>query len=362
MLYKLLRFSYIYGPQRAFVKAVGRLRLKVPLGLILSPFKYPKKFVAIIGCGQFSFSTIAYFLTKQKGSCIGVALDTNFAAAKTLASCYGVPVALGSQEENFLNPDIRLVYVASNHASHTNYAVRAIQHGIDVYIEKPVCVSLSQFDILKQAIQSGKSKVYVGYNRPFSSAISELKKYIQSKEITLSCVVMGHLIPEDHWYRNPQEGTRVCGNLGHWIDLSLHLLNASGGVKHLDVTIGYSNIKTPDDNISVTMTSERGDLISLILTAREEPFEGINETIVFQQEELFVKIDDFRKAEFQIKSKKMVRRYWPKDVGHKKAILQPFKTETKRDINEVLLSTELMLFIMEMVVNSKRSGRFLLVK
>jgi len=354
---KLFRFCLIYGPHRAFVKAVGRTRWTLRLKLVLAPFKRSDKFIAVVGCGQFAFSTIAFFLTKKHGECIKVALDVDGKAVNTFSACYGADVVLITPESDFLLPDVKLVYVASNHASHTDYALRCLGAGVDVYIEKPICVSREQYETLRVAILKAQSKVYFGYNRPFSAAVKELKRYVKPTAFTLNCVVMGHLIPEDHWYREPAEGTRVCGNLGHWIDLSLHLLNCAGGVRYLDILIAYSNTETPDDNISVVLTSDRGDLITLTLTAREEPFEGINETIVFQQDGLFVKVDDFRRASFQLGHKKFNRRYWPKDVGHRKAITQPFDGDA-RNANEVLCSTELMLEIMEMVRANKASSRF----
>ena len=49
-----------------------------------------------------------------------------------------------------------------------------------------------------------------------------------------------------------------------------------------------------------------------------------------------------------------------KDVGHEKAVLQPFnKSGFKRHLNEVLLSTMLMLFIMKMVKNKQREDIFI---
>jgi hypothetical protein len=43
------------------------------------------------------------------------------------------------------------------------------------------------------------------------------------------------------------------------------------------------------------------------------------------------------------------RRFWPKDVGHRGAILQPFADPPGRDWHEVELSTLLMLHIADMV-------------
>jgi len=37
------------------------------------------------------------------------------------------------------DPAIDLVYVASNHASHADYAIAALEAGKSVHIEKPMC-------------------------------------------------------------------------------------------------------------------------------------------------------------------------------------------------------------------------------
>jgi hypothetical protein len=179
-----------------------------------------------------------------------------------------------------------------------------------------------------------------------------LRQYAQPKEqpLTLSCFINGHVIPAGHWYRNPQEGTRVCGNVGHWLDLAVHVLSWGALPDRWRITIAYSDDCARDDNLSIALASERGDLVSIVLTARGEPFEGINETINFQCGDLIAKIDDFRTMTVWKGSHYKRHRYWPKDVGHNAAILQPF-SDGARDWHEVELSTLLMLVIMEMVLD-----------
>lgn len=350
-LKKIIRFARIYGFKRALVKAIGRTRYTVSIPLLLAPFKIcKKKDIAIIGCGQFAFSTIAFFLTKRFGKRIELCMDIDEKALTSFAQCYGVTHRNLGRIDNACLTNIKLAYIVSNHASHTDYSLYFLQRGISVYIEKPISVSKPQLKALRHAVKKYKVLVYFGYNRPFSAAIQELKSMLEPKALTFNCMVIGHLIPPDHWYRKPEEGTRVCGNLGHWIDLALHLINASGGASLFNITIAYSDELMADDNLTVVLTTERGDLVTLTMTSREEPFEGIHETIIFQQENLFVSIDDFRKAEFQLGSKKFVRKYKPKDVGHERAILQPY-LGSSRDVDEIFLSTELMLHIMDMVKN-----------
>jgi len=123
------------------------------------------------------------------------------------------------------------------------------------------------------------------------------------------------------------------------------------------ISIAFSSSTDRDDDLSISLTSETGDLIVVVLTSRAEPFEGINETIVFQKRNVIAKIDDFR-AMTVWKGDLVERfRYRPKDVGHESALLQPFNGR-QRDWREVELSTLLMLFIKDMVVTGQARREF----
>ena len=169
--------------------------------------------------------------------------------------------------------------------------------------------------------------------------------------ISLNCFVSGHKIDSDHWYRDPKEGTRICGNAGHWIDLFIHMMGWRSEPDLFHITLIAADPKEPDENFSVSISTNQGDIFSLMLSARSEPFEGINETINFQQGEVICKIDDFQKMSLWENDTFIRITFWPKDVGHKLAILQPFQTRATRDWDEVIRSTLLMLYVTDMVRN-----------
>jgi predicted dehydrogenase len=332
-------------------------------------FKFPLVFssrknkdIAIIGCGQFAFATIAYFLKLTRGYSVYGVFDINKENAKTLASYYKCKVF--DDYMSLLNSKkIKYVYIASNHSSHAYYAIEALKRDKIVYVEKPIAVNNRQYLDLLNA--SKEKKMFIGYNRPFAPAIQIIKDQIQNRyknrePISINQFVIGHKIPSDHWYRNFEEGTRICGNVGHWLDLSIHLLAVIGLPNKLRVTIIPSSEKEKDDNLNLTITSDFGDLITIMLSSREEPFEGINESINIQYSRVIAKIDDFRKLTIWDGDKILKRRYFRKDVGHKKAINQPFDNKTKRDVNEVLLSTRLMLDITDAVRNDKKEILFII--
>ena len=131
-------------------------------------------------------------------------------------------------------------------------------------------------------------------------------------------------------------------------------MNTRGKIPNkFHVNIAYSNLNEIDDNISITMTTEYNDLISIIISSRAEPFEGINESIQFQSGKIFAKIDDFRKIDIWDDSNKSTFKFYPKDVGHYLAINQPFN-DFKRDFSEIEISTILMLEIKDMVLKLEK--------
>ena len=131
----------------------------------------------------------------------------------------------------------------------------------------------------------------------------------------------------------------------------IHLYNIRGYIpKFYNVQIAYSSVDEADDNIAIIITTSEGDLTSITITSRTEPFEGINETINLQYGSIIAKIDDFRTLTIWDEAKLTRRKYWPKNTGAKNSILQPFSKDI-RNLNEVISSTELMLHVAEMVKN-----------
>jgi len=359
-LKKVIRFIGIYGLGRTVVKVAGRVRPLIPLWWLLSfrhPFKKGKK-IGIIGCGQFSYSTTAYFLSASTDSKIVWCCDINLDAAKSMAIAFGSK-RFSDKCTEFLD-DTDLVYIASNHSTHASYAIECLKAGCDVYIEKPISTTWEQFEELLKIVKDTDRKVYVGYNRPHSPSVqlikSEIKDY--SVPLTLSCFITGHFIAKDHWYRNPEEGTRICGNLGHWIDLAVHMLFWSKDKSfEVDISIVYSDTNAPSDNLSVALSTASGDLINFTFSTRSEPFEGVNESINFQQGDVIAKINDHRHVQIWTGEKYISKRYWHKNAGHEKAILQPFSQELSREWEELVVSNRLMLVITDMVKNLETSRK-----
>jgi predicted dehydrogenase len=354
---KLVRFVCIYGPGRTLYKAAGRLRLNVPRWT----WRRRSPDIGVIGCGQFAFSTIGYFLRGVQGHRLGACYDIDHAARDSLARALRVPRACESVQALLDTPGLRTVYVASNHASHSDYATQALARGLDVVVEKPIAVNRDQLVTLLRARRASHGRLFAGYNRPFSAAVRELRQamaIVPGQGLSMQCFVAGHQLAPDHWYRRPEEGTRVCGNLGHWLDLWVHLLSWRDLPDKLELLLGWADASEPDDNLALTITSDKQDLFTVMLSSRHEPFEGIQESIHVQHGDTLCRIDDFRAMRLWQGARVRRRRYWPKDVGHRAAIRQPFAAGVARDWHEVELSTLLMLHVTDMVRGGVNRSQF----
>ena len=143
---KALRYTRLYGVQRTLSIVRGQYNMKRTYATppAMPAQRSSHKHVGVIGCGIFGFGVVGYFLTKNHGKVIRGALDHNRDRAASFFQRYGLDYYTTDPEELLSDPGIDLVYISSNHASHAEYAIAALERGKAVHIEKPHVVNESQ--------------------------------------------------------------------------------------------------------------------------------------------------------------------------------------------------------------------------
>ena len=356
---KVFKYVSIYGISRTLVKVKGHYHMTKEYSKSIKNYeKLDSKSIGIIGCGNHAFTDIAYFLKKNRGDIIGATMDIDMNKAISLANEYKAYNYTTDVQDIYSDDNIKLVYIVSNHATHTPYTINALEANKDVFVEKPISINFEQYINLMKKVRNSTNNIYVGYNRPFSPAIETIHPYITNSAITLNCFILGHKLDDNHWYRNPNEGSRVVSNLGHWIDLSTHLIMARDELPtHFEITLLSANDKHKDDDFVVTIKTDKNDLIILTFSTRSDPFEGVMENISFQNEKIIAIIDNFQKMTIWKDNEKIVKKYIPKDAGHEKSVIQPF-IDQKRNWQEIEWSTFIMLKIEEMIQNGIKDISF----
>lgn len=326
---KALRYVSIYGLARTLVKIKGQYHMKAPQAFSgarwVNPAcrnpNAPQRCVALIGCGNFAFSNIAYYLRKHERAFLRLAYDRNQSRARSLCQAYRGAAAVADWHDILSDPGVRLVFIASNHASHAEFALACIEAGKHVHIEKPHVVSQEQLQRLTAAMRSHPHvKVFLGFNRPRSGLFRQLQAALASADgpIMINWFVAGHEIAAGHWYFDPKEGGRVLGNLCHWTDLTLHLVSLE---KAFPCRIVPATPPDATSDFVVAVSFADGSCAAITFSAKGHTFEGVREVLNVHKGNLLANLSDFHTLTFDLIEKKRSVRLRHRDHGHEANIV-----------------------------------------
>ncbi len=318
---KALRYVRLYGPSRTLVKVRSQYHMarryeqlpREPAGAA------PGKHVGLLGCGKFAYAQIAYFLSKDYGNVLRGAMDVEIARAASLFERYNLDYYTDEAARVIEDPAIDVVFIASNHASHAEYAIAALEQGKHVHIEKPHVVSDDQLRRLCAAMTTASGKVALGFNRPLSRIGCEIHARLASQEgaAMLNWFIAGHEIEADHWYHREEEGGRILGNLCHWTDFVLRLVPPE---RRYPILITATRAEQADCDIAVTYTFADGTIAAITFSAKGHTFEGVKERFAAHRGDVLLTMDDFRTLTVDIgpERHRIVRPF--RDHGHRAAL------------------------------------------
>ena len=322
-LRKGARYLRLYGPRRTLSKIEGQYHMRGrALPLVSRPMRIQDgAHVGIIGCGNFAFTTIAHYLSRNAGAVIRGAMDVVADRADSLSRRYGAHYATTDADRLIDDPAIDLLYIASNHASHADYAVRALRAGKSVHIEKPHVVDLRQLAALHDAMTASEGRVRLGFNRPMSPLSREVARLCATQRgpVTANWFVVGYRLPEDHWYNDPREGGRVLGNLCHWTDFLYRIVP-----EHERYPIEIRPIRN-DLDLAVGLVFGGHSSGTVTFAASGDAFEGVRETLGLQRGDLVARLTDFERLSIDIGPQRRRRRLRTRDHGHEESVMRSYR-------------------------------------
>lgn len=183
---------------------------------------------AMIGAGNFAVRTL---LPAMKAA--GVRLRTIASGGGTsgavAGSKFGFERATTDTEAAIADASVDTVYILTRHDTHARLAVRALEAGKHVFVEKPLALAEEELDAIAAAAKGSGRMVMVGFNRRFAPLARKVEGYLRGRSGPLSVVatVNAGAIPRDHWTQDPAVGGgRIVGEACHWMDLARSLVGA----------------------------------------------------------------------------------------------------------------------------------------
>ena len=177
----------------------------------------------------------------------------------------------------------------------------------------------------------------------------------------LNILVEGHFLTADHWYNNPSQGSRIYGNIAHWVDLAIHLCFwLPNPVDILDISIKYLDVDSFDQNLILILSSPYFSA-TISFTCRREPSQGVYESIHVSSNTLSADIHNFESM--RVDSNGVISNFSTlfKSAGHKQAVLQPRQSFIRPEY-EFLLSELLLSEIHSMARDRQQHRQFELSK
>jgi predicted dehydrogenase len=183
--------------------------------------------LALLGAGNFAQSMLLPHLRRHPHVRLRIVVTPSGLTARSVAERAGFEQCASEPEAALTDPDVRLVIIASRHDSHAELAIRAIEAGKAVFVEKPLALSPEQLSRVVEAYRQS-AILMVGFNRRFAPLVIAMREFLAGagEPLLLHYRVNAGYIPRNHWTQDPDVGGgRVIGEVCHFVDLLMHLVD-----------------------------------------------------------------------------------------------------------------------------------------
>ncbi len=97
-----------------------------------------------------------------RGNLLGVA-SRDLTKAKAYAAEWQIPMAYGGYEKLLADNDIQVIYISLPNHLHTEWIIRSLEAGKHVLCEKPICLTIEEFDSIKEVAERTGLTVMEGF-------------------------------------------------------------------------------------------------------------------------------------------------------------------------------------------------------
>lgn len=196
---------------------------------------------------------------------------------------------------------VNTVAIVTRHNSHASFVAQALNAGKNVFVEKPLAITLEQLAQVEAAYSLARSAskapvLMVGFNRRFSPHVQKMKSLLAGVKGQKAFIMTMNAgaIPADHWTQDPSiGGGRIIGEACHFIDLMRFLADSKITSYQCHCMAG-SGLTIAEDKAVITLGFEDGSFGTIHYLA--------NGTASFPKERIEVfadgrvlQLDNFRK-------------------------------------------------------------------
>jgi len=186
--------------------------------------------VSVIGCGVWGRNHARVF-SELPHTTMKSVVDIDKGSVSALAQRYHVQNST-DPEKTFSDPDIDAVTICTPTVTHADLALRAIEAGKHVLVEKPMTNTLKEAKTLIRAAKKHGVHLTVGFVERFNPAVREAMRVVD--EGTIGRVILAHTRRVSRW------PVRI-GDVGVIKDLAIHDIDIANKLFQDEAATVYSN-------------------------------------------------------------------------------------------------------------------------
>lgn len=213
--------------------------------------------VGFIGAGNYASRVLIPAFKKTTATCSMIACANGISGAET-AKRFHIATVTTDTQTLISDEHINTVVIATRHDNHADFVLQALAADKNVFVEKPLCMTLLELTEIENALKKSSKLLMVGFNRRFSPHIEKIKTLLQNCQQPKSFIMTvnaGH-VPANHWTQDANVGGgRIIGEVCHFIDLLRYLVDTPIANFHLTC---MNEIAIKSDKISISLTFTDG--------------------------------------------------------------------------------------------------------
>ena len=220
--------------------------------------------IGFIGAGNYA-SRILIPAFREAGAILDILVSSGGISGVHHGNKNQFAMASTKTEDLWKSDRINTVTIATRHDAHAQQVVDALESGKNIFVEKPLALTIDELDIIDKAYHeaniSNTVRLMVGFNRRFAPHIVKMQKLLKIHKSPKSIIITINAgsIPSEHWVQNSMiGGGRIIGEGCHFIDLMRHLI----GHKITGFTatsLGNApGVEVREDKATITLSFEDG--------------------------------------------------------------------------------------------------------
>jgi predicted dehydrogenase/threonine dehydrogenase-like Zn-dependent dehydrogenase len=229
--------------------------------------------VGLAGAGCFAQGMhLPNFLKLKKNFQLRSVMSRTGSNAKAVATQYQADFSTTEYEELLSDPDLDLILIATRHDLHAGMALRALQAGKHVLLEKPLAINevdLKEIENFYLEASGSTPILLTGFNRRFSPALVEARRVLEKRStpVIINYRMNAGFLPSEHWVHGVEGGGRNIGEACHIYDVFQYLTGSRPSKIEAISSTSVGKQWKNNDNFTALISYKDGSICSLTYTA-----------------------------------------------------------------------------------------------